>query len=106
MASFLRALLESPAPTTLSRYTEWNGRVYLGFGFIMYVWPGVLQLSGAAPFQGGEEGMARLLGFTVMVIGWFYIMGARTRADSFSLATIADRMLVPFFLLPLAISGA
>jgi hypothetical protein len=29
-------------------------------------------------------------------------MGARTRATSFGLATVADRMLVPFFLLPVS----
>jgi hypothetical protein len=28
-------------------------------------------------------------------------MGGRTRADSFALATVADRLLIPFLLLPL-----
>ena len=104
--SFFQELLESPPPTRLSRYTEWNGAFYLVFGVVTYVWPGVLQVLGAAPFQGSEQGLVRLTGFTLIVIGWFYVMGARTRANSFGLATVADRFVVPFFLLPLGLTGA
>jgi hypothetical protein len=50
--------------------------------------------------------MARMLGFNMALIGWFYIFGARTNRDSFGLSTVGDRMLVPLFLLPLAFTGA
>lgn len=48
----------------------------------------------------------RVAGFSVLVIGWFYVFGARTRAASFALATVVDRALVPVFLLPLGLTGA
>ena len=105
--SFFQTLMASPPSTPLSRYTALNGAFYMAFGALTYAWPGVVQvvLMGA-PFAGREEGMMRLAGFTVAVIGWFYVMGARTRAASFGLATIVDRALVPVFLLPLGLSGA
>lgn len=105
--SFVAALLASPPSTPLSRYTAWNGALYLATGALLYAWPGAAQtLFGAAPFSAGEGGLVRVVGFTVMVIGWFYVMGARTRADSFGLATVVDRALVPLFLVPLAVTGA
>jgi hypothetical protein len=105
--SFFQALWSSPSSTPLSRYTTWNGLFYLAFGLLTYVWPGSLQVVlGAAPFQAREEGLARIVGALVMIIGWFYVRGARTRADSFSLATVVDRALVPLLLVPLVVIGA
>jgi len=42
----------------------------------------------------------------VVVVGWFYVMGGRTRAHSFCLATVVDRLLIPAFLDPLLALGA
>lgn len=105
--SFFPTLLAAPPATPLSRYTAWNGALYLALGAVFYAWPGAANvLFGAAPYEAGEEGLLRVVGVTVMVIGWFYVWGARTRADSFGLATIVDRALIPLLLLPLAVTGA
>jgi hypothetical protein len=104
---FFETLWSSPRSTPLSRYTTWNGGLYLAVGLLLYAWPGAAQgLMGMPPFQASEAGLVRVSGFSLMVIGWFYVMGARTGADSFGLATVADRVLVPIFLVPLAASGA
>ena len=69
--------------------------------------PGVVQafLAGA-PFAGREEGLTRLAGMTLTVIGYLYAFGSRTRSEVCGLATVLDRALVPLFLLPLGLSGA
>ena len=102
--SFAKALLAAPPSTPLSRYTVWNGVFYLCFGLVTYAWPGAVQtLFLAAPFEAGEEGLVRTVGLLVALIGYFYVMGGRTAADSFGLGTIVDRALVPFLLAPLAL---
>jgi hypothetical protein len=104
---FLQTLLASPGATPLSRYTTWNGVFYLATGFLLYAWPHAAQaVFFAEPFEAGEAGLVRLLGFTLAVVGWFYVMGGRTGADAFGLATVVDRAAVPFFLVPLALTGA
>lgn len=104
--SFVAALLAtSPNSTPLARYTAWNGALYLALGAIFYAYPGALQLAGAAPFAANEEGLVRALGAAVAVIGWLYIFGARTRADSFGLATVVDRLAIPVLLVPLVVLG-
>lgn len=107
IGGFFRALWASGPSTPLSRYTAANGVLYVVFGVVVYAWPEVTQLIGAADFEAGESGLVRVLGFVMAVIGWFYIMGARTRADSFGLATVFDRVLiVPVFLLALVAADA
>jgi hypothetical protein len=91
--------------TPLARYTQANGFLYLALGLVVYAWPGVMGLVGAGPLEGQEPALYRTLGLAIAIIGWFYVMGARTNRDSFGLATFADRILVPFFLLPLAFTG-
>jgi hypothetical protein len=91
----------------LARYTQWNGVFYMLTGALFYFAPGVLALlPGSEPFAGQEEGYLRVAGMAVLFIGWFYFIGARTNSDRFGLATVVDRLLVPLFLLPLALSGA
>jgi hypothetical protein len=93
--TFLSTLLASPPPTALSRFVMWNGVFYALFSGTFLVWPEAGQvLVGAEPFEAGEAGLARALGALGLVIGWFYVMGARTRADSFCLATIVDRLVI------------
>lgn len=103
-----REMLRPPATpaTPLSRYTHWNGIVYVALGGTLYLAPGLVRtLLFMEPFTGREEGYMRLLGLAVAIIGWFYVFGARTRAESFSLATIADRLALPVLLLPLYFNG-
>ena len=100
-------MLSRPADLTpLARYTQLNGFAYIAMGLLLYAWPEFTQMTpGTPPFEGTESGLVRLMGFTVAVVGWFYVFGGRTNRDSFGLATVADRLLVPFFMLPLALTG-
>jgi len=104
---FFSTLSATGRSTPLARYTTWNGAFYVANGLLLYAWPGAAQaLLFAEPFEAGEAGLVRLMGFMLAVVGWFYAMGGRTGADSFGLATVVDRALVPLFLLPLALTGA
>lgn len=89
----------------LARYTQANGFLYLALGLVIYAWPGVTGLVGAGVLQGQEPALYGLIGFAIALLGWFYVFGARTNRDSFGLATFADRILVPFFILPLVVTG-
>lgn len=91
--------------TPLARYTQANGVLYLALGLTIYAWPGMTGLVGAGPLEGQEPALFKVIGMAIAIIGWFYVMGARTNRDSFGLATFADRILVPFFLLPLVLAG-
>lgn len=106
--SWWQCMLETPAgsPGALSRYTFWNGVMYIAVGASFYLAPDIVrQMLFMAPFSGHEEGYMRLLGVAVAIIGWFYVFGARTRAESFAMATVADRLAVPVLLLPLYFTG-
>lgn len=107
MFDWARLLFSEPPPhTPLTRYTQWNGLLYLVFGATFYAWPGSAQaVLRAAPFQAGEAGLVRALGLTIAVVGYFYVFGARTGQDRFGVATILDRLLVPALILPLVVSG-
>jgi hypothetical protein len=106
--SFFSAWLHAPSPRTrLSRYTELNGFFYLGLGGLLFVAPGLPEaLLGVPAWIGREEGLFRLVGLTIALIGYFYVFGARTNADSFGLSSVVDRLLVPLFVVPLVLSGA
>jgi hypothetical protein len=98
MAGFISQLLERPdTPSTrLSRYTERCGFAYLAFGLCFLFWPTIyVDLGLTSPFQGQEEGMARVIGVVLAIIGYFYVFGGRTHQTSFGLATIPDRLLIP-----------
>ena len=80
--------------------------MYMVVGAAFYLVPDMVRtMLFMAPFSGHEEGYMRLLGVAVAIIGWFYVFGARTRAESFALATVADRIAVPVLLLPLYFTG-
>ena len=104
---YFQALLKDPGPhTPLSRYTFYNGLFYVAFGLSLYAWPGQLQLSfGIPPFVANEEGMVRVIGVITAIVGYFYVFGSRTRSDVFGLSTVADRLLIPFFIVPLGSAG-
>lgn len=105
LRAFFGALLEAPPATPLGRYTQANGLLYAVMGLTLFAFPGIFVTLGADEFEAGEEGLVRALAFVLVVIGWFYVMGGRTAADSFGLATVVDRVLVvPAFLVPLALT--
>jgi hypothetical protein len=58
----------------------------------------MLELQFRVPLRGYEVGLSNALGMTLLVIGFFYVMGARTGRASFGLATVVDRAFVPFLL--------
>ena len=100
MSQFFRALLARPsAPSThLSRYTERCGYFYIVLGLFLFFAPGAQVAIGLLPpFEGQEEGMYRLIGMSLAFIGYFYVFGGRGQSQVFGLATVLDRLVVPFF---------
>ena len=106
--SFLKDLRHKPPGLTVaSKYTALNGIGYLAVGVILIVWPGVTQTLFREPaFAGHEQALMRVIGLTVVVIGWLYIFGGRSGARQFIAASVIDRLIfVPAVLIPLAIAG-
>lgn len=107
--SFWSELWSQPAPphSRLSRYVVANGILYLGIGASIYLLPAsvLMRLFFLDHLTGYEDGLARAVGVAVAIIGWFYVMGGRTRADSFGLSTVVDRLLIPVVLVPLWLLG-
>ena len=106
--SLIKALLEKPPSlTTASKYTVVNGFIYLAVGFLLIVWPGVTQtLFRDSAFVGHEEGLVRVIGLTVVVIGWLYVFGGRSGARQIVAASVIDRLIfVPAVLIPVAMAG-
>ena len=106
--SFLKDLRHKPPGLTVaSKYTALNGIGYLVVGVILIVWPGVTQTLFREPaFAGHEQALMRVIGLTVVVIGWLYLFGGRSGARQFIAASVIDRLIfVPAVLIPLAIAG-
>lgn len=106
--SLITALLEKPPSlTAASKYTVVNGFIYLAVGFLLIVWPGVTQtLFRDSAFVGHEEGLVRVIGLTVIVIGWLYVFGGRSGARQIVAASVIDRLIfVPAVLVPVAMAG-
>ncbi len=103
----IKDLLEKPVTlSAASRYTASNGLLYLGIGALLLAWPGATQtIFMDAAFVGHEKALIRVLGMTVVVIGWFYLFGGRSGARQFVAASVFDRLAVPAVVLPLAITG-
>lgn len=98
MASFFSELTRrGEAPSTrLSRYTERCGIFYIALGVTYLLWPSVqVSLGMLQPFQGQEEALVRVIGFTLAIIGYFYVFGGRSHHPAFGLSTVLDRLLVP-----------
>ena len=106
--SFMSDLLETPATlTTASKYTAMNGFIYLGLGTVFVLWPGAVQtIFRDEPFAGHEQALFRVIGLTVMVIGWLYLFGGRSGSRQVVVASVLDRwILVPVVLVPIAMAG-
>ena len=106
--SLMQDLLETPAVLSrASRYAVMNGYLYLALGCLFIAWPGATQtIFMDRAFVGDEPALVRVIGLTVVIIGWFYVFGGRTGARQFPAASVVDRLIfVPLVLLPLAISG-
>lgn len=106
--SLIKDLLERPFDQAItSKYTAMNGLIYLGFGALVLVWPGMVQtIFRDAAFVGNEAALIRVTGMTVMVIGWLYLFGGLSGGRRIVAASVLDRVvLVPLVLVPLAIAG-
>ena len=106
--SVIKDLLERPFDQAItSKYTAMNGLIYLGFGAMVLVWPAMVQtVFRDAPFVGNEAALIRVLGMTVMVIGWFYLFGGLSGGRRIVAASVLNRVvLVPLVLVPLAMAG-
>jgi hypothetical protein len=106
--SLIKDLLSKPSGLiAASKYTVINGVVYLVAGTSLVLWPGVVQtLFMDRAFIGHEGALFRVIGMTLMVIGWLYLFGGRSGARQFVAASVIDRLVfVPAVLLPLAIAG-
>lgn len=98
---------KSPDQTVVSRYTAMNGVIYLGAGALLVLWPGAMQtIFGDSAFVGREEGLIRVVGLTVVIIGFLYLLGGRANAAQIIAVSIVCRpFLVPLTIVPLAIAG-
>ena len=106
--SLIKDLLDRPFDQAItSKYTAMNGLIYLGFGAMVLVWPAMVQtIFRDAPFVGNEAALIRVLGMTVMVIGWFYLFGGLSGGRRIVAASVLNRVvLVPLVLVPLAVAG-
>jgi hypothetical protein len=106
--SLIKDLRQKPASlTTASKYTVLNGVGYLLVGATLILWPGVTQTLFREPaFVEHEQALMRVIGLTVVVIGWLYFFAGRSGARQFVVASVIDRLVfVPAVLIPLAIAG-
>jgi hypothetical protein len=106
--SFTSDLLETPANlSSASKWTAMNGYIYLSLGALFIIWPGAVQtLFRDEPFVGREEGLFRVIGMTVAVIGWLYLFGGRSGGRQIVPASVLDRwILVPAVGISVALSG-
>jgi len=106
--SFTEDLLRTPSERTVgSRYTAWNGLIYLALGILFILWPTSVQtLFRERAFAADEQGLFRVLGLAVVVIGWLYLFGGRAGGRQVVAASVIDRLIfVPAVLLPLAMAG-
>jgi hypothetical protein len=91
--SFLNDLRHKPPGlTAASKYTALNGIGYLVVGVLLIFWPGVIQMVFREPaFVGHEQAPMRVIGLTIVVIGWLYFFGGRSGARQFIAASVVDR---------------
>jgi len=104
----IKYLIERPFDRAItSKYTAMNGLIYLGAGALVLLWPGMVQsIFRDTPFVGNEAALIRVVGMSVIVIGWLYLFGGLSGGRRIVAASVLDRvLLVPLVLVPLAIAG-
>jgi len=106
--SLISLALETPATLTrASRYTVFNGLIYLGLGVGLIIWPGLIQtFFRERAFVGDEQGLMRVIGLVSLLIGYYLVIGGRSGSRQATAASVIDRWtVVPLVLLPIAMSG-
>lgn len=98
---------KSREQTAVSRFLSLNGVIYAVAGAVLVVWPGSMQgIFGEAAFVGREEGLIRVVGLTVVIIGILYLLGGRGVSRQIIAVSILCRpVLVPATILPIALAG-
>jgi uncharacterized protein YjeT (DUF2065 family) len=102
-------LLAKPTKLTISsKHTKLNGLIYLMVGVLLVIWPRLAQtLFVERAFVADEQGLMRVIGLTVVAIGWLYLFGGRSGGEQVVAASVVDRLIfVPLVLVPLAIAEA
>jgi hypothetical protein len=98
---------KSPNQTVVSRYMALNGLAYLGAGAFLLLLPSTtLAFLGDRSFVGQEEGLIRVIGLTVIIIGVLYLLAGRANMKQIIAVSILGRpVLVPAALVTLAMAG-
>jgi hypothetical protein len=106
--SLFEDILERPAQLALtSKYLVANGLLYIGAGVLLIAWPGSVQTLFADPaFVGHEEGLFRVIGAALVVVGWLCVSGGRSGSRLMVASTVPDRVVfIPAVFVPLALAG-
>jgi hypothetical protein len=104
----LTDLLAKPSfLSNASKYTVLNGAFYICAVALLVAWPGATQaIFMDRAFVGDEAALIRVMGLTVVVIGWLYLFGGRSGARQIVAASVVDRLVfVPVVLGSLAVAG-
>jgi hypothetical protein len=103
----IQALAEkSAARSTACRLTSISGLFYLAMGGTICAVPMLIPILFLEPtFTGREQGLFRLVGWIMAVVGWLLWIGGRSGARSLVAAGIVARLAVPFVAIPLAMDG-
>jgi hypothetical protein len=104
MSRFFAELWAVPSGglSALSRFVVANGVFYMLTGLVLLGAAPLVPL-GAVGVGAEQVASSQVNGVLLTIVGWFYVMGGRTGAASFALATVVDRLLVPFVLVPLVL---
>jgi hypothetical protein len=104
---FIEALVEKSAGrSTAYRLTSISGLFYLAMGLAICAVPRLIPILFFEPaFTGREEGLFRLVGWIMAVVGWLLWIGGRSGVRSIVAAGIVARLAVPLVAIPLAMNG-
>jgi hypothetical protein len=94
----VKKLLEkSPDLSAASKYTAFNGVIYVAAGALLIVWPAATQtIFNDRASAGDEGGLKRTTGTPVAVMAWLYLFGGCSGARQTIVASVFDRLtLVP-----------